>query len=199
MLAGVVGTDEDGESGPKAVFEIVTEGKRGAAGDDAAGLEDVEVDIEGDFAEGDDDFEAGEQVEFALEVGTAVAEFLGGGFIAGRGAVGGGGDVEVVELESVLEGDGDGLGGEAGFVEDAVEDIAGAISGEHAAGAIGTVGSGCETEDEDAGLRVAERGNGTAPIGLVAVGAALEFRDFRSMGAEAGTAAASDDFLFEYF
>jgi hypothetical protein len=84
-------------------------------------------------------------------------------------------------------------------VEDAVEDIAGAISGEHAAGAIGTVGSGGETENEDARPGVAERGNGAAPIGLVAVGAALEFRDFRSMGAEPGTAAASDDFLFEYF
>lgn len=186
-----------GQAGGGAVFEIVAEGEGGAAVDVAVGFEDVEVDVEGDLAEGNDDFEIGEELEFALEPGAAVAEFLGGGFVAGRGAVGGGGDVEVVELESVLAGDGDGLGGEAGLVEHAVQDVAGAVAGEHAAGAVGAMGSGGEAEDEDAGVGVAERGDGASPIGLITVGAALEFRNFRSVRAEAGTAATSYDFLLE--
>ena len=111
--------------------------------------------------------------------------------------MGGGGDVEVVEFEAVLAGDGDGLGGESGLVEDLVEDVAGAVAGEHAAGAVGAVGAGSEAEDEDAGVRVAEGGDGSSPIGLIAVGAALELRDFGSMGAETGTALAGNDLLLE--
>ena len=39
------------------IFEVVAEDEGGAGGDGAAGFENVEVDVEGDFAEGDDDFE----------------------------------------------------------------------------------------------------------------------------------------------
>jgi len=199
LLAGVVGGDQEGLTGRGAVYEIVAEDEGGTTGDDALGLEDVEVDVEGDLTEGDDDFEVGEEFKLALEVRTAVAEFLGSGFVAGRGAVGGGGDVKVVELEAVFAGDGDGLGGEASLVKDAVEDIAGAVAREHAAGAVGAVGSGGQAEDKDAGVGIAEGGNGASPVGLVAVGAALEFRNFRSVRAEAGAAATVYDFLLEYF
>jgi hypothetical protein len=59
------------------------------------------------------------------------------------------------------------------------------------------MGSGGETEDEDAGVRITEGGDGASPVGLVTVGASLEFRNFRSVRAEARTAAALDDFLLE--
>jgi hypothetical protein len=91
------------------------------------------------------------------------------------------------------------LGGEAGLVKDAVQDVAGAVAGEHASGPVGAVGAGGEAEDEYAGVGISEGGNGASPVCLVSVGAALEFRDFRSVCAEAGAAATVYDFLLEYF
>ena len=112
--------------------------------------------------------------------------------------MGGRGDVEIVEFHAVFARDGDGLGGEAGLVKHPIEDVAGPVAGEHAAGAVGAVGSGSEAENQHAGARVAEGWHGAAPIDLVAVGPPLEFRDFRSMGAQARAAPALDDFLLEY-
>jgi len=44
------------------------------------------------------------------------------------------------------------LGGEAGLVEGAVEPVAGAVAGEHAAGSVGTVCAGREAQNQDAGV-----------------------------------------------
>ena len=90
-----------------------------------------------------------------------------------------------------------GLVGEAGVVECLVEEIAGAVAGEDAAGAVGAVGSGGESDDDEAGLGVAERGDGAAPVGFVAVGAALGLGDVLAVFAEAGALVAIDDFFLE--
>ena len=63
------------------------------------------------------------------------------------------------------------FGGEAKLVQDGVHEVAGAIAGEGAAGAIGAVSTRGEAEDEDAGAWVSEAGNGASPVGLVLVGA----------------------------
>ena len=71
--------------------------------------------------------------------------------------------------------------------------------GEHgaveAAGAVGSVGSGGEAEDEDAGSGVAEAGDGAGPVGLVDVGATFGFADAAAVGAETGAAFTRDDGL----
>jgi len=60
-------------------------------------------------------------------------------------------------------------------VEDGVHEVAGAIARERAAGTVGSMGSGSQAEDEDAGARVAEAGNGAGPVDLVDVGATAGF------------------------
>jgi len=80
-------------------------------------------------------------------------------------------------------------------VEDGIHEVAGAVAGERAAGAVGSVGSGSEADDEDSGTGVAEAGDGASPVGLVLVGAAFGFADTLAVGAEAGAAFAGDDGL----
>ena len=78
----------------------------------------------------------------------------------------------MVEFQTVVGGDGAGFGGESEVVEDRVHEVAGAVAGEGTAGAVGAVRSGGEAEDQDAGARIAEAGDGSSPVGLVDKGAA---------------------------
>ncbi len=152
-----------------------------------------EVAVKGDFTEGDDDANAGEQVDLAREVRGAVADFEGRGLVSRRCAADDGGNPGVAELEAVVAVRGVGLIGEAELVEDGVHEVAGAVAGEGAAGAVGAVRSGGEADDEDAGAGVAEAGDGTCPVGLVLVGAAPGDADSGTVLAEAGAELAGAD------
>ena len=55
------------------------------------------------------------------------------------------------------------LAGKAQFVQHWIHEVAGAIACEGAAGAVGSVSAGSEAEDQDAGERVSEAGNGAGP------------------------------------
>jgi len=83
--------------------------------------------------------------------------------------------------------------GQAEFVQDGIHEVAGAIAGEGSAGTICTVGSGSEAEDEDAGTRVSEAGNGTSPVGLILVGAAFGLADAPAVLTETRAKLAGDD------
>jgi hypothetical protein len=96
-------------------------------------------------------------------------------------------DPGVAQAQAVVAGDGAGFGGEAELVQDGVHEVAGAVAGEGAAGAVGAVGAWGEAEDEDAGARVAEAGDGTGPVGMVLVGAASGLADAGAVLAQAGT------------
>ena len=73
--------------------------------------------------------------------------------------------------------EGDGFAGEAELVEDGVHEVAGAVAGEGAAGAVGSVSSGGEAEDEDAGVGIAEARDGFGPVFLITVGFTAGFAD----------------------
>jgi hypothetical protein len=166
----------------------------GGFGDDHAGvLKMGHVAIEGDLAETDDDADAGEGFDFGGKVRGAVADLLWGGFVSGRGAANDGGDPGVTELEAVVVGGACGLAGEADFVQDGVHEVAGAVAGEGAAGAVGSVGAGGETEDENAGARVAKAGYGAGPVGFVLVCPAFGFTDAPAVVAEARATFTGDD------
>jgi hypothetical protein len=92
-------------------------------------------------------------------VGTAVTNLLGKRLVAGRGAADDGGDPRVTELESIVAGDGAGLAGKSEFVEDGIHEVAGAVTGERAASAVGSMSTRGETEDQDSGARIAEAGD----------------------------------------
>ena len=99
----------------------------------------------------------------------------------------------MAETEAIVTGDGFGLGGEAEVVEDGVHEVAGAVAGEGTSGAVGTVGSGSESKDKDAGTGVSEAGDGTSPVDLVLVGAAARFADTPTVVTQPGAAFAGGD------
>jgi len=86
-----------------------------------------------------------------------------------------------------------GLRGEAGFVEDGKQEVAGAVAGEGAAGAVGAVRAGGEAECEYAGMRIAEGGNGFAPIVPIGISAAANTGNFCAVGTQARASIAGDD------
>ncbi len=158
---------------------------------------DGEKDFEGDAAEDDDGLDILEQFELLFEVGLAGADLFGEGLVIGRGAVDGAGDPGVGELEAVVTVGALGLVGEACVEEGLEEEVAGAVAGEDAAGAVGSVGAGGEADDDEAGGGIAEGGDGAAPVGLVAVSAALDFGDVAAVIAEARALLAVDDLALE--
>ena len=177
----------------KTVVGAVGEAVFGLALDDA-GVEQVgEIAVEGDLSEADDDADARQGLNLVGKVDGAVANLLGVGFVAGRGAADDGGDPGVAELQAVFAGDGAGFGGEAELVQDGIHEVAGAVAGEGTPGAVGSVSAGGEAEDEDAGARVAKAGNGAGPVGLVDVGAAFGLADAAAVFAQAGAAFTGDD------
>lgn len=165
----------------------------GFASDDAGLKQEGEVAVEGDFAEADDDANARESLDFIGEVGAAVADLLRLGLVAGWGAANDGGDPGVTEFKAVVAGDGAGFAGEAELMEDGIHEVARAIAGEGTAGAVGSVSSWGETEDEDAGAGVTEAGDGASPVGLVLVRAALGFADAAAVVAQPGATLTGDD------
>ena len=65
----------------------------------------------------------------------------------------------MTELEAVVAVDRAWFAGEAELVQDGVHEVAGAVAGEGAAGAVGSVSAGGEAKNEDAGTGIAEAGN----------------------------------------
>ena len=196
LLAGVIDAEEASGGGGDLGFGAMGEWESGARGNLAALLLDFEVGVPGDFSEGQDGARL-EDFQFAEEIGAAIREFGGKRLVGGRGAADGGGDVGVFQLEAVVAADGRGLIGEAGFVEGGEEKISGAIASEDAAGAIAAVGGGGEPENQESRVRIAETGDGFAPVGPIAKGATFFLRNFFAVDDEARALAAGHDFLIE--
>ena len=140
-----------------------------------------QVGIECDPAQRDYDAQVFEKPEFAFQIRAAVAEFFASRLVIRRSAVGRRRYVGARKREAVAARNAGGLGRKAGFEEGPVEKFAGFIAGEHAAGTIGSVGSRSETEDQNAGCGIAERGDGLAPVFVIEIGAAFDLSDFAAM------------------
>lgn len=129
------------------------------------------------------------------EVFAAVADLFGKRFVSGRSAADDGGDPGVAQVEAVFAVDRAGFAGKVELVEDRVHEVARAVSGKWATGAIGAVCSGGKTEQEDAGAWISEAGYGARPVGLVDVGTTAVLADSSAEGAKARAALAQDDSL----
>jgi len=158
---------------------------------------DREVGVEGNASEDDDHLGVFQELEFLFEVGAAAGDFLGKRLVIGRGAVDGTGDPGINELEAVVDAGAGWLTGETGVEEGLVEEVAGAITGEDAAGAVGAVGSGGEADDDEAGFRVTEGGYGAAPVIVAEIGPAFHAGDGLAVFAEARALVAGDDLALE--
>lgn len=194
----MVGSEEPQTVG-QGVFGAMSEAVLGLSRNDTCVQEVCKVAVEGDLTQADDDADAWQGLNLTSQVRGAVAYLLRGGFVSRRCAADDRGDPGVAELEAVVAADGGGLAGQADVVENGIHKIAGAVSSEDAAGAVGPMGSRREAEDEDARARVAEARHGAAPVGLVSIGATLGFGYALAVVAETGAQLAGDDRFADLF
>src|SRR5215207_3312841 len=165
-MADVVGAERD---------PVVGELGFGGVGEAGLGADRAEVAeglVPGEGAEGDDHPEV-EQGELGGQPGGAVVALGGERPVVGRGALDRGGDVAAAEGEAVVGRHRGRLVGEAGTVQAGEQPVAGAVAGEDPAGAVAAVGGRGQPEDQQRGRRVAESGDGPAPVLLVAEGGPL--------------------------
>lgn len=80
------------------------------------------------------------------------------------------------------------LAGESGLPERTIKELAGAVAGKRAPGAIGPVSTRCETHKEDTPERISEARHRPAPVLLSAVRAPLHAAGLFTMRHQARTA-----------
>ena len=107
------------------------------------------------------------------------------------------GDVGIDQAKAVAPRRAQRLRGEASVVENAIQQVAGAVTGENTTRAIGSVGGGRESQYQQLRIGVAERRDGLTPVVPITIGAPFDLRDLRAVGVESGTAPARDDFLLQ--
>ena len=186
-----------GHSSGQFVARSVAEFEVRAACDCAYSEEMRKVAVPGDLAQADDDPHAGESGDLGGEVDGTAADLVGRGLVAGRGAADDRGDPSVTQAQAVVAGQGGGLGGETEIVEDGIHEGAGSVASEGATGAVGSVSSGRQAEDEDAGAGIAEAGDGAGPVDFVLVGTAARLREALAVEAQTGTQIALDDCVLD--
>ncbi len=153
----------------------------------------LQVSVPSDVPQADDDAQPGEQSDLFVEPCCAVRQLGRRGLVVRRGAAADGGNPEIAQSHAVLAAARGGLRSEPRLVEHGIKKVAGAIAGEGPSGAVGAVSAGRETQDQDACGGIAEARHGSAPVGLVAVGAAARAGHFGAPGAETRAALAGDD------
>lgn len=177
----------------KKILRAVREAVCRLPGDDAGVQKIGEIAVEGDLSQADNDANASQGLDLARQVRGTVADLLWRRFVAGRGAMDDRRDPHMAKLETVIAGNSFGLAGKAQLVQNGVHKVAGTVSGEGAASAVGPVGSRGKAEDENAGAGVSESGDRASPIGLVLIGAATSFSDSAAIVAKPRAKLAIDD------
>src|SRR5262252_6136386 len=129
--------------------------------------------VPGEGAETENDADIRQGTQFVGEVWQAIVTFLRSRPVGRRGTTDAGTDVAVDQPKAVIAMSGSRLAGEAGTVQSAIEEIAGTVAGEDAAGAVAAVGRRRQTADKNAGRWIAKAGHGASPVFLIAEGGPL--------------------------
>jgi hypothetical protein len=177
LLAGVIGSEQPGETCRQNEARAVREPVRGARCNHSLSLQKVEIRVESDASEGQDRARVNE-LQFLFEIGQAVPDFFGQRLVIGWRAANRGGNQCVLEDEAVIGIFRVRLIGEACAMELLVQEIPRAVAREHAARTVGAVRGGREPDDDEVGFGIAKGRHGTAPVGPIAIRAALGARDF---------------------
>src|SRR4029077_10501144 len=167
------------------------------AGDQVLSPEIVEISLESNSSQRNNDAQIFQSFEFAFQKRGAVGKFLRQRLIVRRSAACRGSDVEAGQHLAVAASGCSGLTGESGFVQYWIHEVAGSVSGERTAGAIGAMGAGSESEDEDAGMGITKAGNGLSPVLAVAVRPALLAANLLAILDQTATSRAGDDFAVQ--
>ena len=160
----------------------------GLATDNACVQKVREISIEGDLTQADDNADLSKGLNLLGEVLCAVANLLRQWLVAGRGAANDGGDPGMAKFESVVTRDGLGFVGKTEIMENRIHEVPRAVTGKGASGAVGPMGTGSESKDQDAGTGISKARNRTGPIRLVLIGAATGFSQTATVVAQPGTA-----------
>ena len=144
-------------------------------------------------AEDDDHAQPREEFELAHEIRAALVALGRRRLVRRRRATHRRGDVHVGESQTVVAPIGRRLVREPGAMERREQEVAGAIAGEDAPGAVPAVRGRSEPDDQHAGIRVAEPGDGPAPVVVGPKGRSLLARDRFPPGDEPRTGPALDD------
>ena len=188
---------EEGDLVGEEVLGSVAEGVGRAAGYHPLAEQMREVAVPGDLAEADDDADFWKRGDFGGEMRRAVADLLGGGLVAGRGAADYRSYPNSTQFKAVVTAGGGWFAGQAELVEDGVHEVAGAVASEGTPGAVGSVGARREAKDQDACAGIAESGHRPGPVFLVAIGFATSLADATNVGDESRTTGAICDVLLE--
>ena len=152
--------------------------------------------VESNPSQGDDHFHVAEHPQLVQKIGLAVGDFLTIRSVAGRRAVEHLRDVAIVEGETVLAMGRRRPACETEAVQGFVQPITAAVAREGASRAVGAMRCRGQSDDQEPGERVAEAGNGFAPIGFASESAHLLFCHLLAVRHEPGAAAAvADAFL----
>src|SRR6185437_6020475 len=187
LLAGVVAGEEVVAS--DLGFGAVGEGVLGGAGS-----EDPEHLLVGQLSEAEQDAGADELGELPRKEIAAVLELDRQRTVAGRGAAGRSGEIGAVQAQAVAALAAFGLRGVAGAVQRGKEEIAAAVASEHAAGAVRAMGGGGKADQDQGRARVAEAGDGTAPVIFLRERRPLVLGNLRAVVTKPGAAAAGRNF-----
>lgn len=145
-----------------------------------------------------DDFRL-KKLYFTLEERLAIVEFFGGGFVAGRSAATGGGDVHVAQFQPVVTRERIGLAGKSRAEQSRIEESARCVSGELSPRPVRAVRTGGESHHEDARMRVAKSGHGFAPVVMVTIGFAFFARHLLAPLHQARTRATGYNLRIQFF
>src|SRR5579885_953768 len=197
LLAGMIRAYEQRIAVSSPVLPIVAKRERGAAADDAAVLQDRQVDVECDLAESDHDSNVLKDVELAFEIATAIPNLVRRGLIRRGRTPHRRRDIGPGQHQSVVPADAVRLGGEASLVERAVQPVAGAVSGEYPARPVAAMRRRRQPDDEPARVRIAEPRHRPAPIVPIQKRAAFYARYFAAVRAQTRTKLARNHFLLE--
>ena len=139
----------------------------------AAAIEQLQPRIEADLAEGDDDTHPREMAEFHFQVIQAACDLFRQWFVIGRCTSDRGQDVCVREMQTIIGSLRRRDIRKPGPMQRRHQEIAGAVSGEDSACAIGSVRSRCKPDQQQSRVRIAETGHGQSPVRVETVCALL--------------------------
>lgn len=138
------------------VFGSVGKAEVGFTGNHA-GLQQIgHVAVEGDLSQTDDNLDSRQRFYLCREMSGAVANLLWRRFVSGRSASNNGTDPGVPKFQAIVAVSPRRLTGETKFMEYRIHEVAGAVTGEGATRSVGSMRTGCESENEHMSMGIAK-------------------------------------------
>jgi len=189
--------DEHRLAGTGAMYLVVAEDEVRAARDLVLVAKDGQIDVEGQASERDYNFQIAQQFQIFFQIRPAVTDLFRERLVVRRSATHSRADVSAGEHQPVVARNAGGLRSETSLEKSPIEEVAGAVAGEHAAGPIGAMRAGRKADQEHAGVRIAKSGHWPGPIILIAVGATFHASDLLAIFDQPGALPASDDLAIQ--